>query len=72
MAYSRIGPKSDVYLFASLSPSRWEFCRCRFTNSSQTFSSIKETLDHMTKHKTAGHLVPNSVFEELLEEINTL
>ena len=81
MSYARFGwDGSDVYVFVSVGG--WiECCACwlieeedeYLRENGQPFGffhaySTQEMVDHLNKHKEAGHCVPEYVFDRLWEE----
>ena len=71
MSYCRLGPESDVYMFNHVDGGI-ECCICAFQPypgpGSIRFSTPQEALEHLMKHREAGHKVPQSVIDAIGEE----
>jgi len=69
MSYCRMGPDSDVYLYADINGG-WSCCGCAFVESSTArFYSLEHVFDHMVEHRQAAQKVPERVFDRLRREI---
>ncbi len=80
MSYCRFS-EGDVYLFPTtveLDAALIECCICRFSEGrvgssrSVFFDTRSSALQHLRKHREAGHQVPQRAFDRLREEIKTL
>lgn len=74
MSYCRFS-EGDVYLYHD--GSRYCCCSCGLNkllpsgfHESTYLDTPQDTYEHMLKHKTAGHDFPESVLEELKEEMD--
>jgi hypothetical protein len=62
--------RSDAYIFESVE-GHWECCGCWLADDEWRYcASTKELmLVHIAEHRAAGHIIPESVDEELRQEI---
>lgn len=74
MSYCRFG-EADVYIFEHVG-GFWQCCACALLAeegaeefASADFATREELLEHIDKHRKAGHYVPEDVDERLKEEI---
>lgn len=66
MSFARFGPESDVYLFLSVN-GRLECCGCSLSDK-WTYQTTDALLAHLDAHEAAGHKVPASARERLIED----
>jgi len=75
MSYSRFAPDSDVYVFMGTGD-KLHCCRCGLDPAGLSMEFIaddhREMLDHLERHKEAGHRVPDAAIAELEEEVREL
>lgn len=65
MAYSRFS-SAEVYVFMSTS-GHLECCSC-WLGDQWSFDSTQEMVDHLAKHREAGHDVPDGLEAELWDD----
>jgi hypothetical protein len=67
MAYCRFGRDSDVYVFEM--EGGIECCRCRIAGGTFEAGGAAEMIEHLLKHRAAGHAVPDEALRELREDL---
>lgn len=73
MAYCRMSPESDVYLYPSING----ICCCSCSiheekHHNTVLDSLEEAWDHLLHHVAAGDNVPEWAFERLRREMDQL
>jgi hypothetical protein len=75
MSYSRFAPDSNVYVFMGTGD-KLHCCRCPLDPVGFSMEFIadnpRDMIDHLQRHKEAGHLVPDETIAALEREAQQL
>jgi hypothetical protein len=77
MSYARMGRESDLYIFLAAGVNKLTCCGCNLLSmdaplemdgASFYANSTKEMIEHIDSHRAIGHLVPEGIEENLLND----
>ena len=70
MSYCRWGPDSDIYLYCyNRNKQKFECCCCDLGPG--LIVGLPNVIDHLNKHRQAGHKIPHHAIRRLEIELET-